>query len=160
MERPVFEVKLIEPTTRKVLFEATAPAAEVKAEAPKRKLKLILKKKTPPAEPKKEERRAPIQGYFDKLLEKYLIEQNMATESNVDDVVDKLRDDNDEYNEAQEDMFNYFGGYDEIADKTMKHFLKKKFTKTEIINGMKDMQQEGFIIFDDLIEAEKAAAKR
>jgi hypothetical protein len=49
MERPIFEVKLIEPATRKVLFQTSA-AAEAEAEAPpKRKLKLVLKKKAPAA---------------------------------------------------------------------------------------------------------------
>jgi hypothetical protein len=118
MERPIFEVKLIEPSTRKVLFQTSAAAEESEAEAPpKRKLKLILKKKAPAAP-------APAEELPDDV--KYLMSQGQSKEK----AMARYREFQAQLAEQKESNNVYYQDLDKIQKKALE-FLDTKRTDKE-----------------------------
>jgi hypothetical protein len=90
-----------------------------------------------------------IEEWLENLTKIELIEDEKATDANVDAVVQELRDSGD-YGDVEEEAIQANGGYDAIVEAIVRFFKKKGYTVAQIKKGMRNVN-EGYTMFDDYL---------
>jgi hypothetical protein len=124
---------------------AAEKAAAEKAAAEKAAAKPIKQKRTAKGY-------STIEEYMEALVGVYLQELGKATSRTVKQKIQKLRD-KGRYSEYEEEAIDSFGGHDKIAHNVYDYFKKKKYSDRDIKDMMKDAREEGYSMFNDIIDS-------
>lgn len=102
------------------------------------------------SEPKKEEKveeDLSIDAWLQKLVALYLEEE--GNDRTVEEVIDA-----GDYTEVLEEAILENGGHDDVARMAMKNLMKKGRSKRSLLAEMKEMKDEGYTMFDDILDEE------
>jgi len=121
-----------------------APVAEKKEEAPK---EMKVKKKPSPTKPVSV---FAIEQWLESLVKIDAIEEGDTTDDKVDNWLQEKQDEG-EYAEYLEQALEGRGHY-KVADMIYKHFLKNGNSPAKIKASMREMKEDGYSMFDEILE--------
>ena len=91
-----------------------------------------------------------VEEWLHKLVKVYGIEDGQTDDKGVDAWFENIQDKGD-YSEYEEEAINSYGGHSSVAKQLYNNLLKKGYSKSSIISAFKDMAQDGYSMFEDLI---------